>query len=162
MCIGSIQFYFTVMCTLILSPAPQPLISVLFFLSPPNFSTDSITLNFSLVKDEKPSIRTHTPLCHTSFKFLYHFPTGKSNNWWYFHLSSLSMLHLGKRWGFQIAHYLFFTRLKLNSSAIVIGTQTSHYPIMFYEQFYNPDTVLSCPSERWLCELSANRSWKTG
>lgn len=88
-------------------------ISALSLLSPLNFSTHSITQNVSLVKDGKPSFRTHTPLCHTLFKYLYHFPTGKNSNWWYFHLSSLSLLHLGKRWQFHIACYLFSTQAQV-------------------------------------------------
>lgn len=152
------DLYAAVTCRL--SPAPSVLISAFFLLFPPNFSTSSTTLLFYLVKDRSPSVRTHTPLCHTSFKYLYHLAVGKNSNWWYFHLFSLSA-PFGEWWRFQIAHYLFSTQAQVVFQQRPYRTQTFHNPIMFYEQFYNQDVILSCPSERWLYELSGSSSWNT-
>lgn len=112
MCFISVQFLFCLWVQI--QPVhPQAFFPAFSLLSPPNFSIQSITSIIFLCKDRGSSIRTHVPLCHTSFKCLYHFPIGRNSNWWHFHLSSLSMLCLGKRWWFQIAHYLFPTQAQV-------------------------------------------------
>lgn len=135
---------------------PQSFISSFSLLSTPNFSTQSITYIISFCKDRGSSIRTHIPLCHTSFKYLYHFPIGRNSNWWYFHLSSLSMLHLEKRWWFQIAHYLFPTQAQDRFQYCLYrdpDLPQSHNVLWAVLQSRR---CIIMSSESWLCGLSWN------